>query len=129
MWRGLALISERCCKPRTERLCDGGDSSFDVERGVVRGKALADLPVSQFVNRWLTEHLGFETQTRRKSRGLIDPFHRLQKSLGLLGVRDQSQLERELHYLGVYNSSISMSTIARLLSWLKPEVSGAEVYL
>jgi hypothetical protein len=67
--------------------------------------------------------LGF----RCEGSGFVDTFHRLQQPLGLFGVWDQPQLKREFHYSGVYHSYHERT--ARLLSWLKPEVSGAEVVL
>lgn len=78
----------------------------DCSNGHLRGQleARADLGVGQFVNVGLIESTGLESNMRRESRSVIDPFHGFQQPLGLFCIGDQSQLECQFHYLGVYHS-------------------------
>lgn len=64
----------------------------------------ADLCIGQFVDVGLIEDFGIKPKPRRERSGFIVSLHRVQQSLGLFGVGEQPQLERELHCLGVYHS-------------------------
>ena len=68
-------------------------------------EAGANLRVCQLVDRRLAEDLRIEPFTRRERSRFIGAFHRCQQPFGLLGVRQKLQLERQLHYLGVYHSA------------------------
>jgi len=52
----------------------------------------------------LAEHPSVESALSRKGCGFIYTLHGLQEPRGLRGVWQNSQLERQFHYNGVYTS-------------------------
>lgn len=66
--------------------------------------AAANFRVGQLVDRRLAEDFSFKSTLSREGSGFIDSLHSGKQPLALFGVRQNLQLERELHYYGVYHS-------------------------
>jgi hypothetical protein len=87
------------------RLADGADGHLRRQ-----AKPRADLGISEFMDRRLAKHTGIEAATSRKRSRFIASRHCFEQTFSLLGIRQQLQLERQLHQLGVYHSLIAKSS-------------------
>ena len=74
-------------------------TAFDGPHGHLAGQAetLADLAVTEAVQRHLAEDLGREADPGGIGCSGVEPFHRGQEIGLLLGGREQLELERQLH--------------------------------
>lgn len=87
-------------------------------------EAVSNLPIGQFMYRGLAEDLGVRSTTGGECRRLIYALHGRQQAGSLFGVRQEFQLERQFHYLGVYHSLTDKASASS--AWPKPAVSALE---
>jgi len=82
------------------------NSLTDGAHGHLGGQAesISDCPIRDLVDARLAEHPSVESALSRKGCGFIYTLHGLQEPRGLRGVWQNSQLERQFHYNGVYTS-------------------------
>ena len=82
------------------------DGLADGAHGHLSGESepISNLTVCQFVNRRLGKYTGIEPTPRRKGCGFIHALHCRQQPSRLFRIGQQPQLERQLHYNGVYHS-------------------------
>lgn len=99
-------------------------------------KAGPDFSVSQFMDRGLAENPGLESTTGGEGSGLINALHRGEQPLALFCAGQELQLERQLHYSGVYHSYRETATTEKqsalhaeslFLCQLKQAVSEAQI--
>jgi len=69
-----------------------------------KAKSISNLPIREFVDGRLGEDASSESTSGRKGCGFVYALHGFQQSRSLRGVRQYLQLERQLHYYGVYHS-------------------------
>lgn len=93
-----------------------------------QGKALAGFVVYDLVQRRLPELLMLPRLLADPVAGPVSGFERLSQQRALFAYNDLD-FGCQLHYASIVEHKAPLcQQLARLLSWLKPEVSGAEVY-
>jgi hypothetical protein len=82
--------------------------------GHLRGQCEAgpDFRIRPFMYRRLAENTGFESTPSCECRSLVHALHSFQQPLALFCVREQLQLEGELHVVGVYHSATNAAPAA-----------------
>ena len=89
---------------------DGTDRHLSRE-----AEALADLVVAAFLDTGSTENASLKPRSRRECSRPSEPAHGFKQPLALVGVGENLQLERQLHYLGsiLLRTTISQPTKGR----------------
>ena len=98
-----------------------------------QAELVSNLAVRQFVDRRLGKHADIEPTPSRKGCGFVHALHCRQQPSRLFCIGQQPQLERQLHYNGVYHSLNWVASGNRRpmrsprypSAWLKPAVSRA----